>query len=174
MLRLLGNHRNHFPVVSVCSSTRGCCRSDDHGQFCSDTQSVLSVSSQHSLVVVRTKHLRWLGLRSLKEVSAGKVMLKDNLQLCYTQPFQWRRLFRSDQQNATISNNRPAELCGEYVLVSEPRHGSSTSACMSRIQLAKVSSGSPVQEEVSNGDTSLHIGFSSSQRDLLCTLLGTH
>uniref|UniRef100_A0A674MIX0 Receptor protein-tyrosine kinase n=1 Tax=Takifugu rubripes TaxID=31033 RepID=A0A674MIX0_TAKRU len=70
-------------------------------------------TTRHSLVVVRTKHLRWLGLRSLKEVSAGKVMLKDNLQLCYTQPFQWKRLFRSGQQNFTISNNRPPELCAK-------------------------------------------------------------
>lgn len=95
------------------------------------------VSSQHSLVVVRTKHLRWLGLHSLKEVSAGKVMLKDNLQLCYTQPFQWTRLFKSADQMVTIRNNKPSEICGEYVLVSESRPGSSISACFSRIQLAK-------------------------------------
>ncbi|XP_029698332.1 melanoma receptor tyrosine-protein kinase-like [Takifugu rubripes] len=75
---------------------------------------------QHSLVVVRTKHLRWLGLRSLKEVSAGKVMLKDNLQLCYTQPFQWKRLFRSGQQNFTISNNRPPELCEQQNQTCDP------------------------------------------------------
>uniref|UniRef100_A0A674MHP6 Receptor protein-tyrosine kinase n=1 Tax=Takifugu rubripes TaxID=31033 RepID=A0A674MHP6_TAKRU len=72
------------------------------------------------VISLQTKHLRWLGLRSLKEVSAGKVMLKDNLQLCYTQPFQWKRLFRSGQQNFTISNNRPPELCGEYVLTCDP------------------------------------------------------
>lgn len=94
------------------------------------------VSSQHSLVVVRTKHLRWLGLRSLKEVSAGKVMLKDNLQLCYTQPFQWTRLFKSADQVVTIRNNKPSELCGEYA------------APISSATLAKLSSGLPVQEDV--------------------------
>lgn len=73
--------------------------------------------SQHSLVVAMTRHLRWLGLRSLKEVSAGKVMLKDNPQLCYTQPFQWTRLFRSADQTATIRNNRPVHICGECVFV---------------------------------------------------------
>lgn len=73
--------------------------------------------SQNSLVVVRTKHLRWLGLRSLKEVSAGKVMLKDNPQLCYMQPFQWTRLFRSADQIATIRNNKPVDICGEFLLV---------------------------------------------------------
>lgn len=60
-------------------------------------------------------HLRWLGLRSLKEVSAGKVLLKDNPQLCYTQPFQWTRLFRSADQAATIRNNKAAEECGKLV-----------------------------------------------------------
>lgn len=71
--------------------------------------------SQHSLVVVMATHLRWLGLRSLKEVSAGKVLLKDNPQLCYTQPFQWTRLFRSADQAATIRNNKAAEECGKLV-----------------------------------------------------------
>lgn len=91
------------------------------------------VSRQHSLVVMRTKHLRWLGLRSLKEVSAGNVMLKDNLQLCYTQPFQWKRLFKTDQE-VTIQNNKPAELCGEYVRV---RAASRQHRRLSRVQLAK-------------------------------------
>uniref|UniRef100_A0A7N6AFC5 Receptor protein-tyrosine kinase n=1 Tax=Anabas testudineus TaxID=64144 RepID=A0A7N6AFC5_ANATE len=60
---------------------------------------------QHSLVVVRTQHLRWLGLRSLKEVSAGKVMLKDNSQLCYNKQEQWNHLFRSTDQGIRLNNN---------------------------------------------------------------------
>ncbi|KAG7231372.1 hypothetical protein INR49_012212 [Caranx melampygus] len=64
-----------------------------------------------SLAVVRTKHLHWLGLHSLKEVSAGKVMLKDNRQLCYTQSDQWTRLFRSREQVVSLRNNAPAEYC---------------------------------------------------------------
>lgn len=79
---------------------------------------IMSHVSQHSLVVVRTKHLHWLGLRSLREVSAGKVMLKDNPQLCYTQPFQWKRLFRSTEQIATIHNNKPVDICGRFVFES--------------------------------------------------------
>lgn len=75
--------------------------------------------SQHSLVVAMTRHLRWLGLRSLKEVSAGKVVLKNNPQLCYTQPFQWTHLFRSADQTATIRNNQPADICGKFVFESE-------------------------------------------------------
>ncbi|KAL7373850.1 hypothetical protein ABVT39_015874 [Epinephelus coioides] len=67
--------------------------------------------AQHSLAVVRAKHLRWLGLRSLKEVSAGRVMMKDNSQLCYTGPDQWTRLFRSNDQTTSMRNNAPPEVC---------------------------------------------------------------
>uniref|UniRef100_A0A3Q1ELU9 Receptor protein-tyrosine kinase n=1 Tax=Acanthochromis polyacanthus TaxID=80966 RepID=A0A3Q1ELU9_9TELE len=66
---------------------------------------------QHSLAVVRVQHLLWLGLRSLKEVSAGKVVLKDNLQLCFTRRDQWTRLFRSRDQDVSMRNNSPLELC---------------------------------------------------------------
>uniref|UniRef100_A0A3B4UWL8 Receptor protein-tyrosine kinase n=1 Tax=Seriola dumerili TaxID=41447 RepID=A0A3B4UWL8_SERDU len=65
----------------------------------------------HSLAVVRAKHLRWLGLRSLKEVSAGKVMLKDNPQLCYAQREQWLRLFRSTDQTIKQQNRTCDEQC---------------------------------------------------------------
>ncbi|XP_040921570.1 melanoma receptor tyrosine-protein kinase-like [Toxotes jaculatrix] len=67
--------------------------------------------SQYSLAVVKAKHLRWLGLRSLKEVSAGRVMLKDNLQLCYTQQDQWTRLFRSRDQTIIMRDNAPPDVC---------------------------------------------------------------
>lgn len=87
------------------------------------------------MVVIRTKHLRWLGLRSLEEVSAGNVMVKDNPQLCYTQPFHWKRLFKSTEQVDRIYNNKPAELCGEYVRARvAPRQQHRR---LSRVQLAK-------------------------------------
>lgn len=76
---------------------------------------IMFLVSQHSLVVAMARHLHWLGLRSLKEVSAGKIMLKDNPELCYTQPFQWTHLFRSADQTATIRNNKPADICGKFV-----------------------------------------------------------
>lgn len=76
------------------------------------TRFVSLLSSQHSLAVVRVKNLRWLGLRSLKEVSAGRVMLKDNSQLCYTGPAHWPRLVRSRDQVITVRNNAPPEDCG--------------------------------------------------------------
>ncbi|XP_070841863.1 melanoma receptor tyrosine-protein kinase-like [Chaetodon trifascialis] len=65
----------------------------------------------HSFLVIGTKHLRWLGLRSLKEVSAGGVYFKDNPQLCYTQADQWTHLFRSTEQTVTMRNNTPTDVC---------------------------------------------------------------
>uniref|UniRef100_A0A672J1W2 Receptor protein-tyrosine kinase n=1 Tax=Salarias fasciatus TaxID=181472 RepID=A0A672J1W2_SALFA len=75
--------------------------------------------SQHSLAVVRLKHLRWLGLRSLKEVSAGKVLLKDNPELCYTQSQQWSRLFRSKDQTIGMRNNALPTTCKQQNLTCD-------------------------------------------------------
>ena len=62
-------------------------------------------------MVVKVKHLQWLGLRSLKEVSAGRVRLKENLELCYTDTVQWAHLFRSRDQ--TIKDDPLPNICGE-------------------------------------------------------------
>uniref|UniRef100_A0AAX7U050 Receptor protein-tyrosine kinase n=1 Tax=Astatotilapia calliptera TaxID=8154 RepID=A0AAX7U050_ASTCA len=66
-----------------------------------------------SLAVVSLKHLRWLGLRSLKEVSAGVVAVKNNPELCYVWKDQWAHLFRSTDQTISLLNNSPPDVCGE-------------------------------------------------------------
>ncbi|XP_053268495.1 melanoma receptor tyrosine-protein kinase [Pleuronectes platessa] len=66
---------------------------------------------QHSLVVVKAKHLRWLGLRSLKEVSDGNVIFRDNVQLCYNGLKQWTRLFRSSDQTIKMRDNSAPGVC---------------------------------------------------------------
>ncbi|KAM8823287.1 melanoma receptor tyrosine-protein kinase-like [Spinachia spinachia] len=70
-----------------------------------------SLHFHHSLLVMGAKNLLWLGLHSLKEVSAGQVIIKDNPQLCYTQPEQWTNLFRSSDQTPTILMNAPLDVC---------------------------------------------------------------
>ncbi|KAM9337115.1 melanoma receptor tyrosine-protein kinase [Symphorus nematophorus] len=65
----------------------------------------------HSFLVLNTNHLRSLGLHSLKEVSAGRVLLRDNSQLCYTGPVQWSHLFRSSDQVFNMRNNAPSDVC---------------------------------------------------------------
>lgn len=65
------------------------------------------------MAVVRAKHLRWLGLRSLKEVSAGLVMVRGNPELCYTREDLWIRLFRTGDQKVTLRSNAAEDVCGE-------------------------------------------------------------
>uniref|UniRef100_A0A669ENX2 Receptor protein-tyrosine kinase n=1 Tax=Oreochromis niloticus TaxID=8128 RepID=A0A669ENX2_ORENI len=62
--------------------------------------------SKHSLAVVKLKHLRWLGLRSLKEVSAGVVAVRNNPELCYVWKDQWSHLFRSTDQTINLLDNK--------------------------------------------------------------------
>ncbi|XP_061522885.1 melanoma receptor tyrosine-protein kinase-like isoform X5 [Phycodurus eques] len=77
--------------------------------------------AQHSLAVVRVPGLRWLGLRSLKEVSAGRVTLKDDPHLCYTRDEQWTRLFRSSDQSVTLRNLASPQLCQEQNRTCHPQ-----------------------------------------------------
>lgn len=74
----------------------------------------------HSLVVVMAWKLRWLGLRSLKEVSAGRVMIKDSPELCYTRPQQWTRFFKIPDQFVTLRNVTPPDVCGESLAPGRP------------------------------------------------------
>ncbi|KAG7524444.1 melanoma receptor tyrosine-protein kinase-like [Solea senegalensis] len=66
---------------------------------------------EYSLAVVQAHGLRWLGLHSLKEVSAGRVMLRNNIRLCYTRADQWTPLFRSTDQITNMGNNAPPDVC---------------------------------------------------------------
>ena len=68
--------------------------------------------SEYSLVVIRAPYLRWLGLRSLREISAGKVIIKQNPVLCYTRPDQWARLLHASGR-ALIQDNSDPNTCGE-------------------------------------------------------------
>ncbi|KAM6900104.1 melanoma receptor tyrosine-protein kinase-like [Xenentodon cancila] len=65
--------------------------------------------SRYSLVVVNAKQLQWLGLRSLKEVSAGGARLTGNAELCYTNTMQWSHLFRS--KNQKMINTDLLDVC---------------------------------------------------------------
>uniref|UniRef100_A0A8C8FKU1 Receptor protein-tyrosine kinase n=1 Tax=Oncorhynchus tshawytscha TaxID=74940 RepID=A0A8C8FKU1_ONCTS len=50
-------------------------------------------------------HLKYLGLRSLREISDGNVVVKNNPQLCYTNGDHWKSLFRLGKQSSTVGNN---------------------------------------------------------------------
>uniref|UniRef100_A0A4W5QPX6 receptor protein-tyrosine kinase n=1 Tax=Hucho hucho TaxID=62062 RepID=A0A4W5QPX6_9TELE len=49
-----------------------------------------------------------LGLRSLKEISDGDVVITKNSNLCYTKKRHWKKLFKSDRQTIQLESNADA------------------------------------------------------------------
>ncbi|XP_035311704.1 epidermal growth factor receptor isoform X4 [Cricetulus griseus] len=71
-------------------------RTKQHGQF--------------SLAVVGL-NITSLGLRSLKEISDGDVVISGNRNLCYANTINWKKLFGTSNQKTKIMNNRPPNDC---------------------------------------------------------------
>ncbi|XP_041101235.1 epidermal growth factor receptor-like isoform X2 [Polyodon spathula] len=68
-----------------------------------------------SLAVVNIQ-ISFLGLRSLKEISDGDVVIRNNPNLCYTDTFQWNKLFKSDKQtHIRVSLNGKPDKCAAHV-----------------------------------------------------------
>uniref|UniRef100_A0A3Q2P4L9 receptor protein-tyrosine kinase n=1 Tax=Fundulus heteroclitus TaxID=8078 RepID=A0A3Q2P4L9_FUNHE len=61
-------------------------------------------------VVVTQLNIENLGFRSLKEISDGDVVIINNQNLCYTDESHWKRLFISQGQKATVSENANATV----------------------------------------------------------------
>ncbi|KAL1006430.1 hypothetical protein UPYG_G00072270 [Umbra pygmaea] len=70
-------------------------------------------SVQISFAVLNLPHLKYLGLRSLREISDGNTVVKNNRQLCYTDKVNWRSLFRLDKQTSKFSNNGDISTCAQ-------------------------------------------------------------
>lgn len=65
-----------------------------------------------------------LGLRSLKEISAGRVYISANQQLCYHHSLNWTRLLRGPSEDRLdIKYNRPPRECGEQKGLAAVRIG---------------------------------------------------
>ncbi|XP_056306216.1 epidermal growth factor receptor-like [Danio aesculapii] len=64
-----------------------------------------------SFAALNIPHLEHLGLRSLKEISDGDVVVKNNPQLCYEDGKYWQKLFRSEQQHIRSGNNAAPHIC---------------------------------------------------------------
>uniref|UniRef100_A0A673INN7 Receptor protein-tyrosine kinase n=1 Tax=Sinocyclocheilus rhinocerous TaxID=307959 RepID=A0A673INN7_9TELE len=63
-----------------------------------------------SFAVTHTE-ITHFGLRSLREISDGDVVITQNKHLCYTSPEHWKRLFKSKQQTAKMLGNAEAATC---------------------------------------------------------------
>ncbi|XP_069013747.1 epidermal growth factor receptor isoform X1 [Embiotoca jacksoni] len=64
-------------------------------------------------VVMTQLGINFLGLRSLKEISDGDVVIMKNQNLCYTNKHHWKRFFKSESQSATIEGNADAATCAQ-------------------------------------------------------------
>uniref|UniRef100_A0A3Q3X0G2 Receptor protein-tyrosine kinase n=1 Tax=Mola mola TaxID=94237 RepID=A0A3Q3X0G2_MOLML len=62
-------------------------------------------------VAVAQLSITSLGLRSLKEISDGDVIIMKNPNLCYANKSHWKRLFKSEAQSATVENNTCDRKC---------------------------------------------------------------
>uniref|UniRef100_A0A673CHU4 Receptor protein-tyrosine kinase n=1 Tax=Sphaeramia orbicularis TaxID=375764 RepID=A0A673CHU4_9TELE len=63
-------------------------------------------------LAIQNLHIRSLGLRSLRSVSGGLVLLHNNSQLCYTSSLPWGGILHPTQgPNRIVSNNRDPQLC---------------------------------------------------------------
>ncbi|XP_026062579.1 epidermal growth factor receptor isoform X2 [Carassius auratus] len=63
-----------------------------------------------SFAVTQTQ-ITHFGLRSLREISDGDVVIAQNKHLCYTSLEHWKRFFKSDQQSAKMIKNADAATC---------------------------------------------------------------
>ncbi|MBV98580.1 Receptor tyrosine-protein kinase erbB-3, partial [Eschrichtius robustus] len=66
-----------------------------------------------SLLIMKNLNVTSLGLRSLKEISAGRIYISANRQLCYHHSLNWTRLLRGpSEERLDIKHNRPRRDCG--------------------------------------------------------------
>lgn len=69
--------------------------------------------SGRSSLALTTLSITSLGLRSLREISDGDVVIMKNKNLCYTSNSHWKKLFKSEGQSVMIEGNVDAATCGQ-------------------------------------------------------------
>ncbi|XP_049674775.1 receptor tyrosine-protein kinase erbB-3 isoform X1 [Accipiter gentilis] len=72
-----------------------------------------------SLLIMKNENVTSLGLRSLREVSAGRVYITENRRLCYLHTVQWTALSRR-RADLDIRNNKPRSKCQQEGKVCDP------------------------------------------------------
>ena len=69
-------------------------------------------SGSHSLGIL-TLGISHLGLRSLREISDGDVLITKNSNLCYTKKRHWKALFKSETQSVRVELNPNVTICSK-------------------------------------------------------------
>ncbi|KAK2511787.1 hypothetical protein Q9233_016717 [Columba guinea] len=72
-----------------------------------------------SLLIMKNENVTSLGLRSLREVSAGRVYITENRRLCYLHTLHWAALSRR-RSDLDIRNNKPRSKCQQEGKVCDP------------------------------------------------------
>uniref|UniRef100_A0A8C8SKU6 Receptor protein-tyrosine kinase n=1 Tax=Pelusios castaneus TaxID=367368 RepID=A0A8C8SKU6_9SAUR len=72
-----------------------------------------------SLLIMKNLNVTSLGLRSLREISAGTVYITENRQLCYHHTVNWGVLSRR-RSDLDIKNNKPRSKCVQEGKVCDP------------------------------------------------------
>uniref|UniRef100_A0AC11CUD8 Erb-b2 receptor tyrosine kinase 3 n=1 Tax=Ovis aries TaxID=9940 RepID=A0AC11CUD8_SHEEP len=74
-----------------------------------------------SLLIMKNLNVTSLGFRSLKEISAGRIYISANRQLCYHHSLNWTRLLRGpSEERLDIKHNRPRRDCVAEGKVCDP------------------------------------------------------
>ncbi|KAM7370854.1 hypothetical protein PAMP_010368 [Pampus punctatissimus] len=72
-------------------------------------------------LAIQNLHIQSLGLRSLRSISGGLVLLHNNPQLCYTNSLPWESLLHPTQgPHYIVSYNQDPKVCGEEGHVCHP------------------------------------------------------
>lgn len=65
-------------------------------------------------LAIQNLHIESLGLRSLRSVSGGLVLIYNNTQLCYTNSVPWQNLLHPTQgPHRIVSHNQDPAVCGK-------------------------------------------------------------
>ncbi|XP_073428673.1 receptor tyrosine-protein kinase erbB-2 isoform X1 [Dendrobates tinctorius] len=72
----------------------------------------LQYNGAYSLVI-RNLSISSLGLRSLKVISSGLVLIEGNSKLCFLDTVSWSDLFRNSRQIILMTGNKPQPTCEE-------------------------------------------------------------
>ncbi|XP_044152280.1 receptor tyrosine-protein kinase erbB-2 [Bufo gargarizans] len=87
-------------------------------------------------LVIRNLSISSLGLRSLKEVSSGIVLIEGNSNLCFLDTVPWTKIFRNSRQTILQTGNKPQTTCEEeghvcfHLCANAECWGSEASQCM--------------------------------------------
>ncbi|XP_032029314.1 receptor tyrosine-protein kinase erbB-3 [Hylobates moloch] len=74
-----------------------------------------------SLLIMKNLNVTSLGFRSLKEISAGRIYISANRQLCYHHSLNWTKVLRGPtEERLDIKHNRPRRDCVAEGKVCDP------------------------------------------------------